>query len=188
MGKWKIKTQPSEEPVTLSEAKAHLNIPSAITDWDSLITRQIATARQYVEDFIGGCLVSTTILEYFDEFPCGCLELSRFPVSSVTSVKYTDADGAQQTWTSTEYSTDLVSKFARIAPKPNEVWPANNDDINSIVVEYVAGFGAKSAVPELYKDAILLTVGHLFENREDTVHTMPTRVIDLLYRKSNWQF
>lgn len=188
MGKWKIKTQPAEEPVTLEEAKAHLNIPSAITDWDSLITRQIATARQYVEDFVGCCLVTTTLQEYFDEFPCDWLELSRFPISSVTHVKYTDADGDQQTWNATLYNTDKVSKQGRIAPKPSQTWPVNDDSLNSVLVEYVAGFGAAADVPELYKQAILLTVGHLFENREDTVHTLPTRVIDLLYRKSNWEF
>lgn len=188
MGKWKILTQPAEEPVTLAEAKAHLNIPSALTDWDSLITRQIATARQYVEDYLGACLVTTTIQEYFDEFPCDWLELSRFPISAVTHVKYTDSAGEQKTWTSTLYNIDKVSKQGRIAPKPAQTWPINDDSLNSIEVQYVAGFGAAADVPAIYKDAILLTVGHLFENREDTVHSLPTRVIDLLFRKANHQF
>lgn len=159
-----------------------------MTDWDDLITRQIKTARQYVEDYIGGCLITQTIQEYFDEFPCNYLELARFPIISIISVTYTDSDGDTQTWAATNYNTDKVSKMGRIAPKPSKTWPTNDDSLNSIEIEYTAGYGAADDVPEVYKDAMLLTVGHLFENREDRVHTLPTRVLDLLHRRANWQF
>lgn len=185
---WKIKTQPATEPVTLTEAKAHLNIPSAITDWDDLITTQVKAAREYVEQYASQHLITQTVQEYFSDFPCGWLELTRYPIASITHVKYTDSDHAQQTWDSSKYDTDLVSRYGRIAPKPSQDWPDNDDSLNSIQVEYVTGYGAASDVPARFKQAILLTVGHMFENREDTVHTLPTRVCDLLRESSNWQF
>lgn len=185
---WKIATQPATEPVTLAEAKAQLNIPSAITDWDTLITLQIEAARIYVEQFSSQHLITQTVQEYFSDFPCKWLELSRYPIASITSVKYTDSDHAQQTWADTNYDTDLVSRYGRISPKPGKTWPVNDDTINSIVVEYVTGYGTASAVPAHFKQAILLTVGHMFENREDTIHTLPTRVHDLLRESANWQF
>ncbi len=188
MGNWKIKTQPATEPVTLTEAKAHLNIPSAITDWDDLITVQIEAARIYVEQYSSQHLITQTVQEYFSEFPCDWIELSRFPISSITHVKYTDTNHTQQEWDSANYVQDKVSRYGRIAPKPNKTWPTNDDSLNSIEIEYVTGYGTAADVPAHFKQAILLTVGHMFENREDTIHTLPTRVHDLLRISANWQF
>jgi len=187
MGRWEVKTQPTAEPVTLTEAKAQLNVPDNISDWDGLIEGKIKAARIYVEEYIGQWLVTQTITAYFDEFPCDWLELPRGPLTSITHIKYTD-DGTQKVWDANEYITDKVSKMPRISPKAGQSWPTNDDTINSIEVEFVAGYGGASDVPQNFKEAILVLAAHYFEHREDTVHTLPTRVVDSLFRHANHMF
>mgnify|MGYP001614087625 CR=1 FL=1 len=43
-------TAPTLEPLTLVEVKQHLRLPAEVTDDDSLLTAQLAAARQDVED------------------------------------------------------------------------------------------------------------------------------------------
>ena len=177
---WKVTTAPAETPVTLTEARNHLKEPP--TDDYALITRQIEAATQYLEYFTGRKFITQTVTEYWDTWPDGNIELSVFPVQSVSSLKYLDTNGTLQTWDAANYVTDLVSRKCRIAPAYNVTWPSIREQINAIQVAYVVGYGAAAAVDAKIKAAILLIVGELYENREDKVHTLPTRAIDLIMR------
>lgn len=180
---WKVTTPPAETPVTLTEARNHLKEPP--TEDNDLITRQIAAATQYLEYFTGRKFITQTVTEYWDAWPSGNIELSVFPVISVSSVKYLDANGTLQTWDAANYVTDLVSRKSRIAPAYGLTWPTIREQINAIQVACVVGYGAAAAVDAKIKAAILLIVGELYENREDKVHTLPTRAIDLVMRISD---
>ena len=48
-------------------------------------------------------------------------------------------------------------------------WPSIRCKTNAITIELVAGYATVDAVPEDLKQAVLLTVGHWYENREDVV-------------------
>jgi uncharacterized phiE125 gp8 family phage protein len=157
------------EPVSLTEAKAQLRIDG--TDEDTLIGMLIESARDYVETVTRRALINQTWYAYMDAFPSerDFLYLPKCPLSSVTSVKYTDTDSVLQTWGSSNYVVDAqTSSPGRISLAYNADWPTSvKPQANSIVIEYVAGYGATSAsVPASIRQAVLLILAHWYENRE----------------------
>jgi uncharacterized phiE125 gp8 family phage protein len=154
---WTYITPPAAEPVTLTEAKLHLREDG--TDQDSLIEGLITAAREYVES-TGRLLMPCVVRQYFDEFPC---RLSPLPIRSIASVNYLDSDGDSQTVT--DYTADIVSEPARIQ-EPESGWPTTDDVINAVWVDINAGYTSAATVPRALKQAILLLVGHWYENRE----------------------
>jgi uncharacterized phiE125 gp8 family phage protein len=189
---WKVTSAPATEPVTTSEAKLHLNIPDAVTDWDSMISELVKSAREHIEKLTGQAFVTQTVQEFLDNFDtlqyAGEMTLSRYPISAITHVRYTDKAGAQQTWATTNYATDLVSRRPRIALKTAGTIPENCDDINSVEIQYVCGYGNAAAVPAQFKTAIKLLVGEMFENRENRAYTLPDRLHSYLFREMDYTF
>lgn len=169
LGDVAVITPPAEEPVTRVEAKLHLRVDH--TADDDLIDRLITAARQRVENATWRALVTQTLELTLDAWPGGNrLELPRPPLVSVTSVTYTNSDGQATVWSSSLYQVITQGTPGRIVPAYGESWPtATLRAANGIAVRYVAGYGAAAAVPALLKAAILLLVGHLYENREAVI-------------------
>jgi len=162
------------EPVTLAEARLHLRIADDLTADDALITALIQAAREWVENHCRRSLVQRSLVLKMDYFP-GCFKLPRGEVRSVTSVQYVDQDGNTATVSSADYQVDTASEPGRIVPQLGVVWPVPKfGAINSVIVNYVAGYaeGAGSPsdyaanIPAAVKAAMKLIVGHLYEHRE----------------------
>lgn len=168
---YKLKTAPSVEPITLAEAKLHLKLDSDTTD-DTLITALIVAAREQVENYTGRVCINQTWEATFDEFPTGfdddsAIDLIPCPLSSITSIIYKDITGSNTTLSASVYEADTYVFPGRVCLKYSQYWPIVQDIQNSITVTFVAGYGAAStAVPGPIKAAILLLIGHLYENRE----------------------
>lgn len=161
---------PVEEPLTASEAKDHLLVTH--NDDDALITRQIVAARQWVEHYTQRQLVTATWHLSLDRFPtCNerIIELPKPPAVSVTSIMYYDESGDSQTLASSKYILDSDSEPARIAEAPNQTWPSAQPRINAVTVTYTAGYGGEGDVPAALKAAMLLLIGHYYENRESVI-------------------
>jgi uncharacterized phiE125 gp8 family phage protein len=155
---WKVTTAPNEEPLTLSEAKAHLRVTHANSDTE--IQRMITEARNYCEEELDLAIPQQTITLKLDGFPAGrVIRLPRANLVSVTSVKYLDGNGDEQTFS--DYTADGYTTPARVV-NDTETWPQTKDVANAVEVVYVAGFGT---VPELIKRAMLLLIGHWYDNR-----------------------
>ena len=165
---WYVKTPPATEPVSLSEAKAHLRVDG--TDEDALITALITAARQKVEDWLGRALITQTLVYMRDEWPEGDeMALPGGQLLSLVSVKYKDSAGAEYTFG--DVVADTQSIPGRIVLDYGCLWPTSVTlhPVNPICVEYTAGYGATAAsVPAKIKQAILLLVGELYRNREET--------------------
>jgi uncharacterized phiE125 gp8 family phage protein len=167
--KYVVTTAPATEPVTLAEMRAHLGI-TQVTDTarDTIITSRIIAARAWAEDFIRRPLITQTITGYDHDWPydaaLGYHIRLKMPIVSVTSVKYYDTDGVQQTLDTGLYTVDSVDGC--IVPVYDEDWPEARVQPNSIQVVYVAGYGAAAAVPEPIKVAIKFIVGQweVFQN------------------------
>lgn len=162
-----IVTPPAAEPVTSTEAKAHLRVDT--TDDDTLITSLITAARTYAERVLRRALISQTWDLTLDEWPDGnAITIPLPPLQSVTSLKYTDDDGTVNTMSSSWYIVDTASTPGRLVLKDDYSWPS--DDLREampIVVRFVAGYGAAgSSVPGTILTAIKLLIGHWYENRE----------------------
>lgn len=161
----KLITAPSTLPVSLAEAKLHLRIDAA--DEDALVTALISAATQGAEQETGRAIMPQTWAVTLDAFP-EAIELMRTPVQSVTSVKYFDEAGVQQTLPGSLYSLDNSEDagFAYVVPAYDTDWPDTRDQVNAVEVIYTAGYADAAAVPEIIKAWIKLRVGALFENRE----------------------
>ncbi len=175
---YKLHTAPTEEPVTLTEAKAHL-VVSTTTD-DALINSLIVAARQKAEDYTARQFCTATWKLYLDEF-ANTVNIHKSPVSAVSEIVYKDTDGTEQTLDTTKYFLDSVSEPARLIPAYGETWPSIYAQINAICITFTSGYGAAATVPTAIKAAMLLIIGHLYENRGDEGHrTIPKSVYDLL--------
>ena len=182
---------PAVEPITTAdqELQDHLKWETAIGDADLINNIYVPAARQKIEVYTQRAMISQTITENFDRFPkVGELRLSVMGVTSITSIKYYDSDDTQQTWSSGEYNTDLVSRKARVAPGVDYDWPEISERKNAIEVIYVAGYANAAAVPAKFKIAIMWIVGEMYEARTDSPHRLPTRVMDLINAESHWSF
>ena len=163
----KLYTGPTVEPVSLEEAKEHLRVSH--TADDSVIRDVIQVARLDIETLSMHALITQTWDLYLDAFPGSEIQLPMPPVQSVTGVYYTpDSTGVEATVTSTYYRTDIISYPPRVVLKSDYSWPGDAlIEVNGVKVRFVAGFGDDpSDVDQRLRQAILLLVGHYYENRE----------------------
>lgn len=171
---------PAVEPVSLVEAKRNLRITFAESD-DEVLSL-IKQAREQVEIDTELQLLNATWELTLDFFPAE-IELRKPPVSSITSVAYSDVNGDEQTLLSTRYKLDDKSKPARLVPVFNDSWPTTRGEINAVAVTFVAGYGAAaSAVPELAKRAMHLLISHWYANREAVVIGTISSQLPLAYK------
>lgn len=172
-------TGPAMEPVSRNEAKAHLRVD--LSDDDTLIDSLITAVRTHVEQVLSRTLVTQTLDLPLDCFPAGReIRLPRPPLVSVTSVTYTDDEGNVGSVDAGEYVVDTDRKPGRVVLKNGRAWPAVTlREAAGVRVRYVAGYGDAAAVPGPIKAAILLLVGTLYENREDTLVAQGVTVMQL---------
>lgn len=167
-----LKTAPAKYPVTLKEAKEHLNITLGWTDDDLSIIGHIKVATQKTEKFLRRKLITQTWYTYYDSWPCGdSIYLPFGKLQSVTSVKYTDTDGNQTEWSTDEYNTDIYSDPGRVILEYGYSWPQSSlHPQNPIVIEFVCGYGdAGSDVEDSIKHAIKLMIDDLYNHRGDII-------------------
>lgn len=161
---------PSDRPVTLDEAKSHLRVDIAADD--TLITRLIDAVTDYIEgpNGLGIALISQEWKVAFDFFP-RVIEIPLWPVISIDQISYVDPDGTSQTVDS--FQSDVISSPARALPDYNTSWPQTRNVLNAVEVTFTAGFGTdsppESNVPDDIRAAILLILGHWYENREASI-------------------
>jgi uncharacterized phiE125 gp8 family phage protein len=167
----KLITGPAAEPFTAAQAKQHLRVDES--DDDTLIDTLILAARQKVESDCNRALMSQTWDLYLDAFPVNespGIVVPNAPLQSVTSINYTDTSGDSQTWDSSKYRVDAISNPGRITPEFSETWPSTQSITGAVVVRFVAGYGdASTTVPRDLLQAMLMLIGHWYENRESVV-------------------
>ena len=162
----KVITAPSAEPVTLTEAKAQCRVD--ITTDDTLITSYIAAARRLCERIDWRAYMTQTLEVWLDAWPAtDILKIPRPPLQSVTSITYYDQSNVAATLSSASYFVDTVSEPGRVVLNYGYTWPSTIlRETNGIAVRFVAGYASAGNVPQTIKQAILLVVGHWYENRE----------------------
>jgi len=162
-------TDPAVEPVSVSDAKAHLRVD--IDDDDAYIGTLITAARQWAETYLDRSLVYTQWQMKLDMFPWE-IEMPRPPMSqegttTAVSITYTMNDSLDTATLSTsEYRVDRASTPGVARTNYGGSWPSHLADQNSVTVTWWGGYGASgSDVPAAIRHAILMHVGHLYERR-----------------------
>ena len=160
-------TAPTEQPVTVADAKRHLRVEHS--DDDLLIQRLIETAVAFVDvkGALGKAMITQTWAEWFAPNPSE-ITLSLGPVQSVSSISYYDTDNALQTATLSNFYVLGPSTRTVIKPKSGYTWPTTFTRDDAIKVQYVIGYGDSfTDVPSTVRHAILMLVSHYYENREN---------------------
>lgn len=180
-----ISDRSAELPVSLELIRMHLRNEDLRVD-DALVRALILSATQNIEAQYGLALLEQTVVQTHNAFPASSdtpMLLRIAPLLSVTSIAYIDAAGATQTWNASQYTSGRFNNTAFIVPKIGYSWPSGLAKMpNAVTITYDAGYGTKSEnIPEPIKQAILLNVGWLYENREDPTATL-SRASDHLLR------
>lgn len=179
---YKLITAPTELAITQAEAKAQLNIETAFTDDDTLITACINAAALYIEKKIQGPLmVQVWELQLYDFIDC--IKLHKNPVSAITSVKYYDIANADQDVNSSDYQQDLSSVPARIIFNSTYSYPSVYDRFDAVRVRFTAGYATAASVPADVKQVVKLLVTHFYEQRSPEITGGTVSKFDLTIEK-----
>lgn len=185
-------TGPTTEPVTLADAKSHLRIDT--TDEDAYLSALIKAAREKLEQDMRRAFVQQIWEMFMDCFPDE-ITIPLPPLVSVTSVKYLDTAGTEQTLATSEYVVDAKSEPGRIALAYGKSWPSTRDTVNAVTVRFVAGYGAAGAtnseqkVPDGIRHAVKFLVAHWYENREPiSLELAVPKNIEMTLESLTWQY
>lgn len=181
-------TAPPVSAISLNEAKDHLRVD--LVEEDSLIQRLTHAATGMVEGphGVGLALVEQQWELSLDYWPA-VIDLPLYPVQSVDSITYVDGDGNSQTLSN--FQAAVNRNPATIAPAVDERWPNARDQLEAITVTFTAGYAKdgtdyRANIPEDLRAALLLLVGHLYENRvavtQDSMEQVPLAVTHILER------
>lgn len=184
-----IKVPPAIEPVTIEEARAQCRVDDDFED--AMISVYMKAARSRVETFLRRSLIERTLT-----YRLSCLSdpirLRQGPVSEVLSVNYTGRDNQSHVLPADQYKLVRDREPPAIVERYGVVWPLTLDEPDVVAVDYVAGYGDEADdIPADIRVAILLLIGHLYENREDvitgtTATELPIASRDLLMPYAAW--
>ena len=165
-------TQPAVEPVTLSEAKAHLRVDT--TADDAYISSLISAAREWCEQYLDRSLVHTQWVLRFDKVPPDGtmdIELPRPPMATAgtataVALTFTYENGTTATYSTASYRVDRNGVPGTVKTLYGQTWPPHLQDDNAISVTWWGGYGASgTSVPAAIRHAMLMLVCFWYENR-----------------------
>ena len=169
----------------VADAALGAGAPAVNTTGDPLLNIYIAAARAYAEmvtqrqlmtatwkyvgdAFPGMSMSSMSGVSEGRAFPRNAILLNKSPVKSVTSIKYLDMSGVQQTMPPADYTVDYSMEPARITPVFGKIWPIALPQIGAVEITFTAGYGAAVDVPPGIKHWMLVRLDGLFRNRGET--------------------
>lgn len=166
---WGLHTGPELEPMLLAAAKLQLRMGSDTTE-DAAVTRRIQAARAQGEQYTHRGWLTQTWRYTQDEWADEMQLPMAAPLQSITSVKYYDASGVQQTLSSSVYHVDTLSEPGRITLAPLQTWPVlQAGRAMAIEIVYVVGWTAAALIPPDIVEGFCLLLGDAQLFRESQV-------------------
>ena len=188
-----VTTPPAEAPVSLDELKTWLGIPAATTAFDPVLNLIIPAVTKNAErytkrDFIAKTY--TTLRDGFYEDIPGVyeyprypsiysfdhndnpLQLRRTPTTSIVSINYLNIDEVVTLVDSSVYYLTQTSGSDFSLVLPVDQWPNDvlRDRLQTVTIEFVAGWADAAAFQEQWNDLYLAMLTHMayaFTNRGD---------------------
>lgn len=163
-------TSPSVENAVATDAAIdHLRLPEGHPD-TALVDALVAAATEWAEGHCERVFVRRDFLYTAAAFPCGdTIVLPKPPLIAVDSVE--SYIGGTLTELDAENYHVITDRIAGMVVLANgRQWPSADTRPDAVQVAFSSGYGdTADAVPAAIKQAILLLVGHLYENRETTI-------------------
>ena len=155
-------------PVTLAETQSHLRLGTLDAAEQAELTTMITAATEMAESYCNRSWRSGSKTALFTKFPLS--EVQPFVITdaiqSVTSIGYYNASHTASTFA--DFRVVNIGGRSDIYPAFGKYWPTDSNDLpHNITITAVVG--DESSVPSSVKNAILLMVGDLYENRENDV-------------------
>lgn len=161
-------TAPSGSVVDLELVKSQIRVDHS--DDDILIQQYIDAAVARIDAWGGAsslALLPQTWRETFGSFQDRLL-LPVFPVLSISSVTYFDGAGTQQVMSAQAYRLSRCSDGVEVFPTSTGGWSYAPRSFGAVTIEYVAGHDADDPALHRFRQAILLNVASLYEQRESS--------------------
>lgn len=189
---------PTLELLSLDEAKRQCRVD--FPDDNDLIAFLNSVVAEHLDGYagtLGRALLTQTWRADYGRFPWDHrLRLPVQPATAISGITYFDTNNVQQTLSASVYNllTDHVGPYA--SRFFNQVWPVTFYRDDAVSVTFTAGYASAGAVPKRIKQAALLMVADLYQNRETvnvgdraaaTAIPMPLNVEALLAPlRKNW--
>jgi len=153
---FKILTQTVFDAITLDEAKAQCRLmPSFVLD-DTYITGLIPAAADAAQEYLHWMVSTGTVKQYSQQG--GVLKLYGRNVTAITEITAKDSTGGDVTLTTDDYSYNDVTEEVTVSG-------VLYYDIN---ITYACG-AAIANLPGAVKQAILMMISTMYNNREDFI-------------------
>lgn len=162
---------PDEDVVTLAECKNALGISG--TSQDDLIEAALAASVSALDAASGGWLGRALRPQTWElrlsDFP-SCddeIELPFPPLISVTSIKYDDSSGDEQTIDAADYVVFGVGgrSYGSVKPAYDTSWPSSRCYPDSVRIQYVCGYD-DDAMPAAIQQAVSMMTRSVMANVE----------------------
>ena len=159
-------TGPAQSPVSLDQIKKHTRAVDFSDDdehMEALVNAAVAYCDGYA-GILGRCLVEQVWRQDHEMWKAS-LSLP-FPDVSAATVKYFDADGAEQTLDAGLYQIVNAERGSKIVFKDAFSRPSLDSDRElPVSVTFTAGYGAPESVPWPLRVAIMQLATHWYEQR-----------------------
>lgn len=181
-----ITSAPSDELLTVEEAKRHLRVFDGSLD-DEVATL-IRAARDYCERFCNRTLRSTVTRTISDsEWWCDALRLPFPPLLSVSSITYYDTANASQTLaTSNYYVATPTDDGGFVRWKDNATIPALYTRDDAITVTYTTGYASLTSIPPVVVQAMKCKLTELFGAGTEGEIRAAREVCDRMLYMADW--
>lgn len=156
-------TASSFRPLEVDLIKDRPELRIAATTDDRTLDDLIVSAVNAYEDYTNNILCSSTWDIYLDCFPIEDIEVPA-PLISVSSVKYLDTSGTQQTL-STDYYKAVTSHnpiAGIISLKYGQSWESTYNEKDAVIIRIVAGYATPDAIPRCVKDGLIAKIQELY--------------------------
>lgn len=176
----KVITAPTEEPVTLEEAKAQIGLMPDQTEHDTLLAGQIATARRLIEARLGIAILATEYRATWKTAP-EVLRLPAPPLLTGSSYPLTVTADGDELVDVDDYEVDQDA-----TPTTIELSKGLG---KKVVVTYWSGVEPGDPIDPMIRSAILAYVDHQFNNRGVLASESSTELpqaFDTLLAASSW--
>lgn len=156
--------EPNIEPVDLSLTKQHIRVD--IDEDDALINFYIKTARRFCEYWCNRSFITQTKgvwYDYADLSRSYIISLPIGPAQSILSIETYNEAGVPTVID----NSDSYLAGDRVIFKNSFSYPTDMRSVDSLLFSIIVGYGADAQdVPADIREAILLLVGHMYQNRE----------------------